>query len=333
MVTAYEIGEKAPGPETLVRIAEQLRFDQGFFEGDDLEVPSAEGTSFRAMSTMSARRRDQALGAGALAFALSSWIDDRFVLPKPDVPRYQGVDPETAAVAVRSEWGLGDRPIRNMIHTLEAQGVRVFSLPQECADVDAYSLWHDERPFVFLNTRKSAEHSRMDAAHELGHLVLHWKGAARGRGAEHEAAQFGSAFLMPSGSVLSRAPVAGTLRHLVTAKREWNVSVAALTYRMHDLGMLTDWQYRTLFKQISRRGYRTSEPNGIKPESSQMLAKVFQVLRDEGVSKFGIASELGISLDDLTESIFGLVLTSIESVAESSGEPERPSDRPNLYLV
>lgn len=58
-----------------------------------------------------------------------------------------------------------------MIHLLEAHGVRVLSLTQECREVDAFSLWL-QQPFVFLNTQKSGEHSRFDAAHELGHLPL-----------------------------------------------------------------------------------------------------------------------------------------------------------------
>ena len=33
--------------------------------------------------------------------------------------------PETAAEAIRSEWGLGERSIPNLIHLLEAHGVRV----------------------------------------------------------------------------------------------------------------------------------------------------------------------------------------------------------------
>jgi hypothetical protein len=46
--------------------------------------------------------------------------------------------------------GLGERRIRNMIHLLEEHGVRIFSLAVNTRTVDAFSLWKDERPFVFL---------------------------------------------------------------------------------------------------------------------------------------------------------------------------------------
>ena len=55
-----------------------------------------------------------------------------------------------------------------MLHVLEAKGVRVFSLAENTRNVDAFSSWREERPFVFLNMQKTAERSRFDAAHELG---------------------------------------------------------------------------------------------------------------------------------------------------------------------
>lgn len=96
--------------------------------------------------------------------------------------------------------GLGEAPIANMVHLLETKGVRVFSLVEDCHELDAFSTWLDGTPFVFLNTRKSAERSRMDAAHELGHLVLHRVGRPQGKEAEEEATRFGAAFLMPRAS-------------------------------------------------------------------------------------------------------------------------------------
>ena len=68
---------------------------------------------------------------------------------------------------IRSMWGIGERPIRNTIHLLELHGVRVFALAAETAVVDAYSFWRNDVPYILLNTGKSAERSRMDAAHEL----------------------------------------------------------------------------------------------------------------------------------------------------------------------
>ena len=243
-ITGYERGEYEPSSATLALIAETLRFPVGFFAGDDLHEPVPATASFRSLARMSAANREAALASGALAFLLNDWIEKRLTLPAPDVPDLREEDPDAAAMALRQQWGLGERPVRNMVHLLEAKGVRVFTLFEDTTEVDAFSLWRATTPFVFLNTIKSAERSRFDAAHELGHLVLHrHAGAPQGREAEHEANRFASAFLMPRGSVFAVAPVFPSLDRLVALKRQWIVSVGAIAYRLHALGLLTDWHY------------------------------------------------------------------------------------------
>ncbi len=311
MLTAYERGDAVPRDTTLNRLASALHFPPSFFEGPDLEEPPVAASSFRALSRLTARTRDQALGAGAMALALSDWIEARFQLPEADVPRYERINAETAAIAVRSEWGLGARSVPHMIHLLEAHGVRVFSLVEETHDLDAFSFWRGGTPYVFLNTAKSGERSRMDAAHELGHLVLHWEGGVRGREVEREAHGFGSAFLMPQESVIAEAPRGGTLAQIASAKRNWKVSIANLTYRMHSVGMLSDWQYHTLFRQISSLGYRKNEPDGIPGETSRLLEKVFAALGREGVTMRRVAEDLGIFAEELHRHVFRLVLTPV----------------------
>ena len=336
MVTAYERGEKAPSEMTLDRMARSLRFPVGFFSGDDLTEPSLDGTSFRALSSLTAKQRDQALGAASLALGLSEWIDERFELPSPDVPAYPRVDPETASMSVRAEWGAGARPIRNLMHVLEGRGVRFFSLVEECSAVDAFSFWSGDRPFIVANTGKSAERRRMDAAHELGHLVLHPSGVAHGREQEREAAQFASAFLMPEGSVRAGVPYGATLQQIIAAKSRWRVSTAALAYRMHELGMLSDWQYRSHFVEISRKGYRTKEPPGteIEIETSTLLAKVFDALRAQSITREQIAVELQIEVEELDKLVFGLTLTPLRGSNEGVYRPGRiPGETPTLRII
>src|SRR5690606_7700577 len=107
-----------------------------------IEVPQQEAVSFRAMSKMSAAKRDAALAAGGIAYPFNSWIEQRFTLPKPDLIEVEkGEDPEAVAMMLRQYWGLGELPIRNVIHLLEAKGIRVFSLAENAVEVDAYSLW------------------------------------------------------------------------------------------------------------------------------------------------------------------------------------------------
>src|SRR3546814_7639046 len=115
-------------------------------------------SSFRSLSKMTARQRDTALGSGAVAMLFNEWIEARFDLPEPNVPDLgRDADAESAAAAVRQAWGLGELPIKNMVHLLESTGVRVYSLAIDAVEVDAFSMWRRDRPFVFLNTLKRSE--------------------------------------------------------------------------------------------------------------------------------------------------------------------------------
>lgn len=326
----YEHNGTEPTPLNVARLANALKFPVEFFYGETLDEPSPEYSSFRSLSTLTARQRGQALASGGLAYLLSDWIEDRFELPAPDVPQYPELDPETAAEAVREVWGLGNRPIGNMVHLLEAHGVRVLSLAEENREVDAFSCWRSERPYVFLNTKKNVEHSRMDAAHELGHLVLHVHGGPQGRQQENEAYAFAAAFLMPEATVVAELPRAPSLGQLVSHKSRWKVSTLALARRANKLHLLTDWQYRSICIALSKRG-KENEPKPLRRrETSQILEKVFRALRAEKVSPAAIARVLHIPAEEINKSVFGLVLTQIEGATTG---PTQREGKGHLSLV
>ena len=318
-ISGFEKGEFSPNDETLHKIAQVLSFPLDFFSGEDIEEPIADSVSFRALSRMRAPQRDAALTAGAIAFLLNDWVEYKFDLPDTDIPDLRPQSPEAAAASLRQYWRIGERPISNIVHLLEAKGVRVFSLSENCREMDAYSLWRGDRPFVFLNTYKSAEHSRFDGAHELGHLVLHRHGAPNGQEAEKEAQAFASAFLMPEASIRAEANIIlPSLPSLMKLKTKWAVSLISLVFRLRRLGILSEWRSRGLYIEIQRRGYRTNEPNSIQRETSQVWDKVFSTLRAKGIGKRKIAQELSISPSELEKLVFGLV---IMDVATSSSRP------------
>lgn len=330
-IVAWETGSTEPTPESIHALAQVLRFPVEFFSASELEEPDPDGTSFRAFSSMTASQRDAAIGAGTLAIEVGRWIAERFDLPAANLPDLGRFRPEAAAYALRMHWNLGERPIRNMIHLLELHGVRAFSLPADSAAVDAFSLWKRDLPFVFLTTHKSGERGRFDAAHELGHLVLHRRGGPRSRQAETEADAFASAFLMPESSIQASAPRSPNLATLIALKKKWAVSVAALTHRLHALRRLTDWQYRILCIEMAKRGYRKAEPEGIPHESSQVMTKVFAALRGEGVTGPTIARELMVYPSELGELVFGAVMVPVPG-GRATGHFRQPS-RAQLRLA
>jgi Zn-dependent peptidase ImmA (M78 family)/transcriptional regulator with XRE-family HTH domain len=326
----YDAGIQ-PSRETVLGLASALKFPEAFFFGEDIEEIDSSTVSFRSMARMTASQRDQAEGQGAMCIQLNDWFAKRFAMPPCTVPNVRHATPEIAAMIVRTEWGLGVQPVSNMIHLLESRGVRIYSLSVKVREVDAFSTWKGPTPYIMLNVQKSSEHSRFDAAHELGHLVLHRDGSPVGKEAEGEANRFASAFLMPEADVLSYARPNPGLAALIQWKKRWGVSLVALAYRMHQMGLITEHHYKGLCIQISIKGGRTREIDGIPRERSQLLDKMLRMLAQDGVNRSQIARELLVTPAELDEMMFGLTMTAFDG--NRKGKAASASGDRTLMLV
>lgn len=323
-ITRLEKGSNQPDEATVLKLANVLGYPLGFFYGVDPEDIDTNAVSFRSFSKMSAKEKDAALEAGSLGLQLSAWVEQNFSLPTPDLLDLSYEDsPEAAANALRNYWGLGERPIGNLLGLLETKGIRIFSLSENTASVNAFSFWRDDKPFIFLNNFKTAESSIFDTAHELAHLVMHRHGGPRdnnyeenssdevnfsrdSRSVEREADSFASAFLMPENDVRARVPRFLTASVIIQVKARWRVSAMAMAHRLRDLGLLTDWQYKSICIELTKRGYRTSEPIGIERETSAVWRKILNYLWSEKKTKADIAKILQIPLDELEGLIWNL---------------------------
>lgn len=332
----YETGASAPDPETLAKIAKLLNFPQQFFFLDE-EMPEIKehAVSFRKLSKMTEAMKGCTFAAGAIAIKVNEWIEERFSLPQADLPDLSDLKPEEAAATLRRMWGLGNSPIPNMIHLLESKGIRVFSLAEEAREVDAFCTWYEGSPFVFFNTLKSAERSRFDAAHELGHLVRDLytmqHGQLHGPEMERQADAFAAAFLMPRESVVVNQPPAYTIKYLMKLKHYWGVSLAALAYRFNSLGLVSEWNYRSLCIDIAKSGYRTNEPEPMERETSQLLVKVLDLLHSRKHGRREIAESLSLSVDEINALTFQLTRLSVVSGDASTNSTLRSP--PKLRLV
>jgi len=333
----YETGASPPDPVTLSKIAQLLNFPQQFFFIDeDMPEIREHAVSFRKLSKMTDTMKACTFATGAIAFKVNQWIEERFNLPTAELPDLSDLSPEEAASTLRRMWGLGNAPIPNMVHLLESKGIRVFSLTEETRDVDAFCTWYEEKPFVFLNTVKSAERSRFDAAHELGHLVRDiytmQHGKAHGPEMERQADAFASALLMPKESITANQPPAYTIKYLMKLKHYWGVSLAAIAYRYNSLGLVSEWNYRNLCIDIAKSGYRTKEPEAMERETSQLLNKVMEILHSQNQGRREIAESLKISIDEINALTFQLTALSVIPGKSSTDSKPRLAP-PKLRLV
>ena len=298
-VSAYEQGAKAPEPDTLVRIAEELGQPLGYFT---TEARSAFGPfsarTYRAFGSATKKRNEQCDELTEWLAVIAAYLDEAVQFPDPQVPafspstnneHYDDEEIEQAAETVRREWGLGPGPIGNLTKLIESRGVFVGHLPVDAGDVNAFSYWSGSRPFIVSGADKTtAVRRRFDLAHELGHLVLH-----QGVGAEEledraylkrieaEANRFAGAFLLPRSSYPNEV-FSSRLMTFVPLKERWKVAISAQVYRCADLGILTDGQVLSLRKQISAKKWRTWEPFDDKMmiEKPTVLAKAARMAID-----------------------------------------------------
>lgn len=314
-ISKMENGHQADD-ESIAKVANALAYPVEFFFLPEPELIEADTVSFRSLKKMGAAERDAAIAAGALGIALYDWVDQKFNLPQPDLIDLskERNRPEVAARLLRQHWGLGDRPIGNVLALLESKGVRVLSLSENTQNVDAYSFWRSDRPYVFLNQVKTAERSIFDSVHELGHLVMHHHaGAKNDKGSEFQADQFASAFLMPEADIKNEIGYSSSTRVIIQIKSRWKVSAMALAYRLHMLNMISEWNYRSTCIELGKLGYRSGEPVGITRERSVLWSKVLSALWSRKVTKVEIAKDLCVPIAEIENLIFRLAGPEVEA--------------------
>ncbi|TKB53095.1 ImmA/IrrE family metallo-endopeptidase [Ferrimonas aestuarii] len=330
MVSEYEKERcsSIPPEKTVSAFAQALNYPESFFfEGELTDQIEQKSVSFRSAKSMKASNMHAAIGAGIIGELLNSYFESKFQLVQPKLPELVGEDPELAASMLRSELALGEKSISNMVHILESLGVRVYSLDENTQAVDAFSFWKNDIPFVFLNTKKSGERSRFDAAHELAHLILHKNDEVQGRDKEREADAFAAHFLMPKNTVLSRTNRFLTVSDVIKLKKNWKVSAMALIVHMKNVGAITEWHYKNLIIEASKLGLRTNEIDGIERERSKLISKMLLILKKHGVGISDIARNLSLPYDEVSSMLFDF------EVVHRNENPTRSNKKPSLRLV
>ena len=70
-ITRLEKFRNEPEPETVQALVKALDFPREFFFGPDIDELNKDAASFRSLTSMTAKEREAALAAGALAYMLS----------------------------------------------------------------------------------------------------------------------------------------------------------------------------------------------------------------------------------------------------------------------
>ena len=307
-VSQFENGHSRPSATTLERLATSLNMPVSFFA-----APITGGTGsdhdgfFRSLRSTAPKDRRQARALVEIIRALTVALEAVTALPDLNLPRHP-VSPDTPpaeieaiAAAVRTHWNLPPGPVDNVVRYIERNGIVTTRVHTSLEKVDAFCVPYPDRPVIVLGADKGLrDRSRFDAAHELGHLVMHAPDDVGSKTAEQQAHRFAAAFLMPAADIRHELPAKAQWPDLVELKAKWQVSIAALLMRAKTLEVMSPNAYTQAYKFMSMRGWRKLEPGKLgAPESPVLLRAAVDLAAHTGHSLEDVVSHAGLPLDEV----------------------------------
>ncbi len=285
-ITQYEAGNTLPSPAVRAGLALACGIPVGYLD----RVPGrrrpdfSSRSFFRSLRSTSQRERDRADALAEHVVDLVDTLKAHVELPGADVPSLpvqhgDRREIEQIADSTRRDWNVPDGPIANVTRLLESRGIIVARLRSGGRRLDAFSRWFGDRPVIILWSDKSDKaRSRFDAAHELGHLIMHSDADPLSLEQERQAHMFASAFLMPSASVscdlIHRAPTLTTWEDVLERRAHWGVSAKALLYRSREMGTLAEVGFRRAMQNYNRHDIRSRDGVALgTPERPLLLSR------------------------------------------------------------
>jgi Zn-dependent peptidase ImmA (M78 family)/transcriptional regulator with XRE-family HTH domain len=309
-LSKIERGSASPTPELLDAIATELRYPvQLFFRPEHLRGSDSICFHHRKQKTMPAPLLDQIesqmfltqLQVASLLRDLEIDAPNEFMTLDPE--DYDG-GPRFIAQMVRRLWRIPPGPIPNLVRVIESAGAVVVFRDFRTPKLDGMSCWPRGCPALFfINSQLPADRARFTLAHELGHLIMHATPPAGDP--ESEANEFASEFLMPSAEISADLRDLSITR-LPSLKAHWGTSMSSIIKAASSLGFTSPGKTKSLYVQLSRRGYRINEPYSPQPETASILNDGLTVhLREHGYSVAELAEVADLFPDEFKE-LYGL---------------------------
>lgn len=315
-ISQYERGQSSPSGDKLMLLLMELRTPLSYLTTKRLPYePRTKPITFRKRASAFRKSCKQAARQEEWAAIVYQYLSDQVEFPETNLYKFKGSQDlndsriEDIARATRKHWGLGEGPISNTVQLFENNGLCVF-MSNFDEELDAFSTWRGARPVIFLSSRKQSKvRSRFDAAHELGHLVLHsnisesdLEDKATFNAIEKQAHSFAGAFLFPLEPFYHEF-ISLDLNHLISLKRRWDMSIQAIVMRAAHLEMITEGRKKTCFRRLSALGMRRKEPFDDEDiEVPQLLSQAFEILISTNTqSPSSILETLRMNVTDLVD--------------------------------
>jgi Zn-dependent peptidase ImmA (M78 family)/transcriptional regulator with XRE-family HTH domain len=322
---------QAPEPATLGKLAETLSVDPDWFFKplgasrspvfEDVVSGKSHSTAavfYRSLKSELGVLRAKARARLGFVEAIEEVVSEYVDLPAVDVPdlldgrnvlRMRMDEIEGCADALRDYWALPEGPVDDLLLLVENAGIVVAEDEIGSLKLDGVSRWSEEtgRPYMLLaKDKRVGARRRLDAAHELAHIVLH-RGISQDDLEEHfdliedQAMVFAGALLMPSRE-FGNDVYSLSLDALLQIKAKWKVSVGAMIKRLSSLDTISSEHERRLWQYYSYRRWRGNEPlDDVLPvEGAQNLRTSIETIVEGDAATLGeLRKEIGLSAADI----------------------------------
>lgn len=319
-ISQYEHGKQAPRPELMTALSEKLGVPPSLLVRPIKLLTQERRTKWRSNSSATKFARERAESRFEWLREIVQYFEQYLDFPSVNIPSFElPVDfreisndmIDKSAAGCREHWGIGNAPIRDLVLLLENNGIIVSSGKLHADNLSAFSEWLDnDYPYVYLGTDKNVcVRSRFDAAHELGHLILHKQVPKKQYGTpadfkllEKQAHRFAASFLLPHESFF-RDLWAPTLDAFAALKPRWKASIKCMIVHSYSHNLLSDTQYQRMMINYNRR-WKSGEPldDELETERPRMLSRCAETLIEQKVKcRDEILLDLPFSTHDIEE--------------------------------
>ena len=278
MISKYEQNLSTPTPEILFSLIQALQFPKDYFYSSNNQNYNFGNSYFRSLLSTPKKDKLYQLSRIENIVSLRNFIEESVEFPVLDLPDLDATnDLEEKAIILRKLWNLGNAPIDNAVELLESKGFVLADLSFSNEKIDAFSqrvtvdfksCIQNYYVIVLGSNKKSFYRRQFDVMHELAHFILHEsidnvedENSDTYKTMEKEADSLAGFILLPRetfGEDVSKAPL--SLDYYRELKVKWKVSIASMVYRARQLDIITQDEFMRLYKNLSKRGWRKSEP-------------------------------------------------------------------------
>ncbi|ASJ22139.1 hypothetical protein BHAMNSH16_11035 [Brachyspira hampsonii] len=286
--------------ENVLKISEILRFPiDYFFQNEYKNNLEVKTTYFRSLLSTNKRERNAQIAKMQYLSIYYSILSEYVEFPELNIlDDITTDDVETISYDLRSKWGLGNKPIKNIIRIIEKNGIIVTKYITDTPNIDAFStlikLSSKKLYFIAINKHtSSATRIHFDIAHELGHILLdEWNEDIENisreefKNKEKRANEFASSFLLPADEFRKDVLLyPNNLDYYKELKKKWNVSMSAMIYRARTLEIITQYQFQNLFRKMNYKNILKEEPldDILTTSEPSLLNDAIDILLDNDV--------------------------------------------------